>query len=72
MLIKLCGWNYCIEDGLINAIEGIKKTKITFNIWSLGWLFEPKNSTTQEQINKILYEGYPTIQNNCALIIANI
>jgi hypothetical protein len=72
MLIKLCAWNYCVEDGLIDAIEGILKTKITFNIWSLSRLFEPKNSITHEQINKILYEGYPTIQNNCAPIIANI
>ncbi len=72
MLIKWCAWNYCIEDGLINAIEGILKSKITFNIWSLGWLFEPKNSTTQEQINKILYEGYPTIQNNYGPIITKL
>jgi hypothetical protein len=37
-----------------------------------GLTFWAQNSTTQEQINKILYEGYPTIQNNYALIIAKI
>lgn len=59
MLIKWCAWNYCIEGGLINAIEGIKKTKITFNMeFGLTFWAQKFNHTRTNKQNPLWRLSY--------------
>jgi hypothetical protein len=66
MLIKLCACNYCTNDGLVDGVEGFLKTPIKSHLTSkIGVKFSnPKIEQCIRMINKILYENYPTIQNN--------